>query len=351
MAYQAPTYQPQSDISITKVSQEGFLITTWTLFAVSSILFIVRTIIKLKVLRKLSIDDALFTLGYLLLVGLSVLSTNMVPWWFSHTLMLYGHAARPDNYFLKYMVPKMKVQYGVHMLYWSCLYAIKGSFLAFFHRLTGGLQTPRKILWVLIGFTFLTYLSFIFSLIMVCPSMNFQCGEPGIKRSMISMRYGTSIDIISDTLIMLFPILLVYRLKLPLMQKFGLFTLFSLGIFIMVIAAVRVTALDNSGEWPLMTWLNLWSIMEANVAVIVCALGSFKLLISQASKTPTDQLSPGARTPGYLKMSGKATTGANASSNRQHGLGSRKVDPNDTELGIWDCPAANKSTEKLRAPV
>jgi hypothetical protein len=61
-------------------------------------------------------------------------------------------------------------------------------------------------------------------------------------------------------------------------QKFGLFVVLSLSVFIIGVAAARIIVTDTQGVHPEISWLALWSAVESSVAVIVCCLVSFKAL-------------------------------------------------------------------------
>lgn len=52
----------------------------------------------------------------------------------------------------------MKLQFSATFLFWSCLWAVKGCFLAFFYKMTEGLRPQRIMLWVVAGITGLSYI-------------------------------------------------------------------------------------------------------------------------------------------------------------------------------------------------
>jgi hypothetical protein len=71
---------------------------------------------------------------------------------------------------------------------------------------------------------------------------------------------------------------MIARVRIPNKQKFGLFVVPSLSVFIIGVAAARVIVTDTQGVHPEISWLALWSAVESSVAVIVCCLVSFKAL-------------------------------------------------------------------------
>ena len=52
----------------------------------------------------------------------------------------------------------LKLQFASTLLFWSCLWAVKGCFLAFFYKMTEGLKPQRSMLWVVAVITALSYI-------------------------------------------------------------------------------------------------------------------------------------------------------------------------------------------------
>jgi hypothetical protein len=71
---------------------------------------------------------------------------------------------------------------------------------------------------------------------------------------------------------------MIARVRVSNKQKFGLFVVPSLSVFIIGVAAARIIATDTQGVHPEISWLASWSAVESSVAVIVCCLVSFKAL-------------------------------------------------------------------------
>ncbi len=61
-----------------------------------------------------------------------------------------------------------------------------------------------------------------------------------VSRSLVSLRYSTAIDIITDALIIALPLYLAFRVQRPLFQKLALVAIFSLGIVIIIFAIIRI---------------------------------------------------------------------------------------------------------------
>ena len=78
------------------------------------------------------------------------------------------------------------------------------------------------------------------------------------------------------SIVIALPLYLAARVRLPLSQKLALGGIFSLGVIIMVFAVIRIVVTNRDNTHPEVSWLNLWSQIEASVAVIISSLAPFK---------------------------------------------------------------------------
>lgn len=80
---------------------------------------------------------------------------------------------------------------------------------------------------------------------------------------------------------MAIPIRLLWNLRITTTEKAGLCVIFTVGILTMIAAIVRVVSLGAGTEGGQVntTWLILWAAVEGAVAIIVCCLPSFIILV------------------------------------------------------------------------
>lgn len=64
----------------------------------------------------------------------------------------------------------LKCQLASIVLFWTCLWSVKASFLAFFYQLTERLTWPRRAWWVLVVFTTLAFTASVISYPLSCTS-------------------------------------------------------------------------------------------------------------------------------------------------------------------------------------
>lgn len=108
------------------------------------------------------------------------------------------------------------------------------------------------------------------------------CEKPiNIYRSLVSLRYSTAVDLITDAMVIALPLYLAMRVQLPWTQKLALAAVFSLGVVIMLFAIIRIVVTNQHNTHPETSWLNLWSQIEASVAVIISCFAPFKSLFTQ----------------------------------------------------------------------
>ena len=121
-----------------------------------------RILIRLKVLGHLMIDDGLMILAIICLLTSAVLNSMMVPTTFIVQDVRIHHAPKPVNYD-RIEDSYAKYQWAVAYLFFTGIWAVKGSFLAFYDRLTQRLTFYRRAWWATIVITILTYIGSLFA--------------------------------------------------------------------------------------------------------------------------------------------------------------------------------------------
>jgi len=150
---------------------------------------------------------------------------------------------------------------------------------------------------------------------------------------LISLRFSTAVDVITDLcskllhaltyysshtdrmVVIALPIAIVARVHISAPQKVALIGVLSLGLIIIGFAIARIVVTDAQGTHPEISWLSLWSAIESSVAVLVCCLASFKALF-------TGQRHGSSRQPYYTHSStrGRGVSSKHGSeSHQEHG--------------------------------
>ncbi|KAK2734540.1 hypothetical protein FQN57_001645 [Myotisia sp. PD_48] len=267
-------------VSASNIPKTTFVVTLWFFFALTTVLLICRLSIRLSLHRQVFWDDVFAITAYFMLLGQLVLVTVMTPQIYL-LIDVYAGVTPPADY-LDQITFMIKIMYAHSMLFTTCVYCVKASFLSLFWRLIRNLVNFRKAWWGTAIFCGLTYCTTIAFFPISCTKLYvYGCTDAhSIKLGLISLRFGTSVDIATDIAIMLLPIAFVMKSHLPLPQKLGLIGLFGLGGVIIAIAVLRIVATDNQSKHPPTSWLIFWGTMESCVAVITSCFAAFKSLFT-----------------------------------------------------------------------
>lgn len=103
--------------------------------------------------------------------------------------------------------------------------------------------------------------------------------------ALVSLRLSTAADILSDLLIIALPMSLAVRVRLPWRSRLALCGVFALGMFVVLFSVVRIIVTNTNNTRPELSWLALWSVIEASIACVVCNLAPFKVLFKGRMKT------------------------------------------------------------------
>ncbi|KAG8529863.1 uncharacterized protein KY384_005344 [Bacidia gigantensis] len=257
--------EPPPRITETTLLVHCYMGALWSLRRI----FAARIGVRLGISRKLYWDDALATGALLALLGLCIALTLAVPGMYA-VLQVGSGLRKPTATFLDDASRYLKLQFALSILYWTCLcYPLACS-------------------------------SFVLG----------ECeNSKNLYRSQVSLKYSTAVDIISDAFIIALPMYLALRVQLPWSQKIALGAVFSIGAVIMVFSGIRIAVNMESGKHPEVSWLNLWSQIEASIAVIISSIAPFKAFFTQRrmkssyeeGNSPSKRYPPTSWNSGHLR--------------------------------------------------
>jgi hypothetical protein len=159
-----------------KVHKDTLYITTWVLFGAATAFFISRIAIRTKFTGRIWVDDVLAGLALLCLFTDAMIITYMADSMYKTLLLTNLAVPKPksptnktnltnttsvfmkrENIFdtVSYF---MKLQFAETIIFWTCLWLVKASFLAFFHRLTNNLRLYIRAWWCIVIFTAIAYI-------------------------------------------------------------------------------------------------------------------------------------------------------------------------------------------------
>ncbi|KAG2416114.1 hypothetical protein HFD88_007306 [Aspergillus terreus] len=222
-------------------------------------------------IKELKAEDYLLAIAYLLFLVLAILYIIIAP-------TLYKIKAVQLQLIQPYPeLPEDSLKLQIFFFFatgslWLCLWMVKFSLLAMYKRLLNG-RAYFIAWWALLGFCIATLIGSIISSWLSCSSFKAwftagACNKPRDHRAAaISLYFSFAVDILTDLLIMILPIRLIWNLRMSLSRKISIGALFGLGWICMAVSIIRVVELGNNwgNGTPEPVWLALWGIIEGSV--------------------------------------------------------------------------------------
>ncbi|KAI0514353.1 hypothetical protein F5B22DRAFT_611247 [Xylaria bambusicola] len=279
---------PVMATQLLHVKQHTFEGTIWSFAAISFLFLAFRLYSRFSGPRRLYWDDGFVILAWLLLLLSAILWTYIASYLYAFYDVINGYS-QPGPAFVLHSEQYYTGQLIVLVFFYSGLWSVKFSFLFFFRRLGENVSRIRYLLWVAFFFTTATYLVCIGTIQYRClarPLAEIQAhcsSEANIDFTLVTLKVNTALDIITDSLISIIPISLVWNVQIPTRRKMALIGIFSLVLVTIAFAIVRVVVVSELTHQPDVSWLYLWSAIEQGVAIIVACLSAFPHLFARTT--------------------------------------------------------------------
>ncbi|KAK2060209.1 CFEM domain-containing protein [Colletotrichum caudatum] len=240
---------------------------------------IIRAITKYARLGPVGPDDYTIVAAYVILVGYT-----------SSHAYLEHHGAGKDLWTLTHgeIFVFFKIFYALQVLYHLCIDLIKASILFSYLRI---FHLPdekiRIVLWSTMVVNLLSGLSFLFVSLFRCQPVSlawtFWTGDAAgkcINLVNISISHA-SINIALDLWMLTLPVTQIWSMNLARRKKFTVIAMFSLGLFLTVVSAVRISAILDFRKDPLnptvaMLPIVVWSAIELNVGIFTACIPNIR---------------------------------------------------------------------------
>ncbi|KAI9681517.1 MAG: hypothetical protein M1817_002801 [Caeruleum heppii] len=242
----------------------NIVLITLTIAAVA-IRIAARKIVKVP----LSWDDYVILFSMTMAIGLVINNFFLVH---------YGMGQHAAAIGIDGVVRYLRGLFGYYILYILCLPSAKLSILLFYYRIFPT-QHFRRAAYVVGGFIVFWCVGTIFASVFECKPVSYFWNQaiPGTEGKCVNVNiyYLLSglITIITDVIILILPMPVVWKLQIPKSQKFALTGIFVLGFFCVVASAVRIplvwTVLTTDPTWTSVNASN-WTLTE-NCVAIICA--------------------------------------------------------------------------------
>jgi hypothetical protein len=173
------------------------------------------------------------------------------------------------------------------MTYKISLQATKVSLLLFYMRIFHHIAWFKKISLSLIAFLVIYLIATTVTSIVQCTPVELAWDPSGDSSRCIDLPkffiFNGVVALLTDLLVLVLPLPLVWGLQLPFSQKLALIPVFGIGLAIVVVSALRLKylitapALDKTYDLE----ITLWTIIEYNLALVCASLPSVRVLLAR----------------------------------------------------------------------
>ncbi|KAI3395429.1 hypothetical protein diail_1358 [Diaporthe ilicicola] len=261
-------------------------VVTLTLFALAAVFFLIRMVVKYLRYTPWGADDTLVTVAFVFLIPF----TTIIQYITSQGLGLEIWVLH-DYQITRFLRCLLTIQ----EFYLFIISIVKASILAFFLRIFPD-QMFKKVVWatmiydLLVGFLFM-----VLSLVQRQPTWLIWEGwkdkeQRGVVIELNSLGLGHGgMNVALDIWMLVLPFTQLYKLNHPWQKKLGIFAMFSVGIFLTVVAAIRIKSLvefatsqnitDDARECV------IWSCIEVCVGVAVACMPHARQLFREVTRS------------------------------------------------------------------
>ncbi|THZ03652.1 hypothetical protein D6C95_03653 [Aureobasidium pullulans] len=231
--------------------------------------------IRLRTIGSVGWDDVALAISCGLNIGYSATAIYQTKW----GLGLNAADFPPQN-----AVPFSRTQFAGGPLYCLTVLGFKLSLLISYLRVAGFNRTYATIVWVVIVSVLISQIVFTILLSAGCRPIAKQW-DPSIPGKCINAlpAYfalgGTSLG--WDLIIIILPFPILRRLQLDWQRKVALLAVFSLGFFVTIVQAIRLTSIAKLATYTDSKGSIQWSAVEINLGVVVACVPTFGPLVKR----------------------------------------------------------------------
>ena len=129
----------------------------WSSVGVASLFFVIRIYLRLKIMRRLAIDDAFLLVAWITAIAnTSIWQATWRGVYFDVKVTHKQLSALPPN-FLSIIQNSLHGVYAAYFVSYTCLWSVKFCFLFFFRSLGSKIKRQRIIWWMVFVFLISTY--------------------------------------------------------------------------------------------------------------------------------------------------------------------------------------------------
>lgn len=286
------------------------------MFGVAIITYITHAYIRARIQKQFGIEDALLLFAVTCLCGATGVAFSAVQGHYD-SIQVILHTDFDLLLNVLDDIPKIaKLSNSAATLWWFVIFPVKLAYLFFFRRLLVRLPNLKRWWWCVVAFTIPAGLASVAAAWLTCPYFTVEgvickwnigqsaifgaeilspacSGASASYRTIRDTSITTVMDVVTDILVVSFPIALLWKVRINLRQKLGLALVLCLSIVMVIIAIVRIAGIRLGGGNVDIVWLAFWMQQECSVAVIMVSCSAFRsFFVASTANSPAPEHSP-----------------------------------------------------------
>lgn len=273
-----------------RIPKPNLLAASITLFAISIVIALARTAIRLRYQGRLFVDDAILLVAIVCLCAAMTLLLVFTPSLYLIEAFVTSPPASVSPEELEQIEVQLeqplfkylKLSDSYYVMTWTTIFAVKFSFLFFFRVLIRRVRAVTLYWQVVSVVTVLVWVYCIAGAFIICPyfdSKAFQCAQDSqFSKALGVAASNVALDIVTDILIMIIPIYLLWHVQIKIRQKLALAVSLCLSIMMVILAIVRISRFRSSSSTIDFTWDIFWQFAESCTAVTMVSFTAFRSL-------------------------------------------------------------------------
>ncbi|GKT68595.1 hypothetical protein ColTof4_01018 [Colletotrichum tofieldiae] len=287
-----PTANPDAVLfgAAQNVNRRTLTAICWGNVSISLVFLVLRLSVRWRRNRCFLRDDYWMVLGWVCILTMAILQMEQNgPLYYIVHLQAGRFIPTSEKESKQQIEQWLRWSYALNYIFWTGLWAVKGSILNIFFHLVSPVPVLKKLWYCVAAFTFFTYVGGWLAGSLMCDHFpDFfvagKCASPKERwLARFNVFYAAAADITTDLLIMSLPITMLPSLQLDIKKKLGLGVAFSLALVTILTAIIRMTQVLK-GDTLDMVGLAIWSITELGVAIIVGSLPPLKVILTSGFK-------------------------------------------------------------------
>ncbi|KAF3492103.1 uncharacterized protein GIQ15_01620 [Arthroderma uncinatum] len=287
-----PKVDPTAQIWI---SENSLFISIVFMMVFGSIILVPTAYIRWRYKRLMEPEVIFIVLGYLFFLAHGLVMLSLQPLVYRLSYVALGQ----KPYYPEIDIERHQVVNFAHVstyLLHATLWCIKFSLFLLFRQFIRAL--PEQLRWwnMVLAYLIITFIFGFCATFSSCGGPRHlmhihYCQGPANSRSRNVSLFGWFVaDITTDLLIMLFPLRLVFKMRISRAQKIRAGALCSVGILCMITAILRLVQIGSKtgSTNPNVQWLALWGTLEATTGIVVGCLPTYRFLFKPSAGRTSD---------------------------------------------------------------